>query len=436
VISQRSLLSCLTTSQALRSSTFPILYRTVQLSKASSVTIFNAQLERDPCLGKLVKELDISGLAAQSAVWQEDTVAMVIRWLALMPQLQSIKTPVEWTSGNYSSPARNLDLHILKRLLRNQLPNLKSLAWGPTVTPEFEYFLNHFSGGIKTKVSKLAVHSTDTEMTNIVSTLLRTMPRIQHLDLTTSNVFIVEALEALPAETKLVSLRTSMKPSFACADLSRFISSNSTIFDSLLMLDLQGDDNEVLRLESTKDIAALISHLPTSLRSLNLEGFATCPSHLPLLEKCCPFLEELSIENGIQLEHLEEMILPPHTIHNEPPQLTTPHEDITDSKYHTILEPMAKAVAVCKLRKRLTSVTVTEEKLKTSSRIKHLRIRKMPSCEQRKLRTSVLLGEYAGVLESVQLGEKIGGDEMLDVVCRAVGWRIERRGREFWIQRG
>jgi hypothetical protein len=356
-----------------------------------------------------------------------------------MPRLQSIKTPIEWTSENYSTAAHNLDLHILKRLLRNQLPNLRALEWGPTVTSEFEYFLEHFSSGIATRVSNIVVRSTDTEMTSVVRCLVKTMPRIQHLDLTTSNVFIVEALEALPVEAKLLSLRTSIKPSFACVDLSKFMSkfmsSNPALFDQLVMLDLQGDDNEILRLESTKDISNLISQLPSSLRSLNLEGFATCPSHLPLLEKHCPNLEELSIENGIQLEDLEDMILPPHTISGSDAHQTTPLEGTIDLKHQIILEPMAKAVAVCKLRKRLNSFTINDQIKKAPAKIKHLRIRKMPSCEQRKLRTSVLLGEYVGALESIQVSEKQFGDGMLELVCKAVGWRCVRRGRECWIQK-
>ncbi|EPE30628.1 hypothetical protein GLAREA_03595 [Glarea lozoyensis ATCC 20868] len=433
--SQRSLRSCLATSRALRSATLPVLYRKVQLSKASSVTDFNAQLERNPHLGKLVLELDLSGLAAHSATWQEDSATLIIRWLALMPRLQSIKTPTAWTSENYSNPQCNLDLHILKRLLRNQLPNLRSLEWGPTVVPEFEHFLTHYSEGVKTGVTNLVARSTDVEMTSIVTGLLKIMPRIQHIDLTTSNVFIVEALAGLQENAKLLSLRTSIKPSFACVDLVEFMSSNPEMFESLLMLDLEGDDNEILRLESTEDITKLITQLPASLRSLNLEGFATCPAHLQLLQKHCPQLEELSFENGIQLEDLEHMILPPHTITGETQHSPATSDDIIDVKHQTVLEPMAKAVAVCKLRRRINSVTLDTERRKAPSCIKHLRIRMMPSGEQRKLRTSVLLGGFAGGLESIQIAGKQGGDGMVDVLCKAVGWRCVRRGRECWVER-
>jgi hypothetical protein len=387
----------------------------------------------------LVKELDLHDLAAHSATWQEDSAALVIRWLAFMPRLQSIRTPVEWTSENYSNPNCNLDLHILKRLLRSQLPNLRSIEWGPTIVPEFEYFLDHYSDGAITRLTKMVVRSTDTEMTSIVTNLLKTMPRMKHLDLTTSNVFIVEALGGLPPNAKLLSLRTSIKPSFACVDLSKFISSNPSIFDSLIMLDLQGDDNEVLRLESTEDITKLISCLPSSLSSLNLEGFATCPYHLQLLKQYCPELEELSVENGVRVEDLEEMVLPPHSITGEEcrslEHATPQGEETIELKHQPVLGPMAKAVAVCKLRKRLNSVALNLERKKAASNIKHLRLRSMPSYEQRKLRMSVLLGEYAGSLGSIQISEQQFSDGMLEGLCKAVGWRCLKRGKECWIER-
>jgi hypothetical protein len=59
----------------------------------------------------------------------------------------------------------------------------------------------------------------------------------------------------------------------------------------------------------------------------------------------------------------------------------------------------------------------------------------MPSYEQRKLRMSVLLGEYAGSLGSIQISEQQFSDGMLEGLCKAVGWRCLKRGKECWIER-
>ncbi|KAG9234562.1 hypothetical protein BJ875DRAFT_9235 [Amylocarpus encephaloides] len=449
---QRDLLSTLVTSKGLRAATLPVLYRRLSLSTLKSVHSLNAQLTRSPDLGNLVRVLDLESLRVGKASWNEgepreayyarvqETSEIVTRWLGVMPRLQELRTPVGWTGEGCEDLKLGLDLHVLKRVARGQLPNLRTLEWGPVITPEFEHFLERGGDGVQTRVEKMVVRSTDVEMTSVTKKLLAIMPRVRHLDLTSANVFIVDALAGLAERARLVSLTTSIKPSFAWLELSRLMASNPETFEELVMLDLKGNW-EVPRLESEEDITKLISSLPASLRSLNLEGFSTCPYHLHLLEKHCPQLEELSIENGIQMEDLESMLLPPHVVVGEErrdlAEVETTHqpEQNIELKHEPILGPMARAVAVCKLRRRLNSVSIDKSSRKRTSKIRHLRVRGLPYHEQRKLRTSILLGEHSQSLGSIQVSEEELADGMLDKLCHAVGWKTYRRGRSCWIER-
>lgn len=97
---------------------------------------------------------------------------------------------------------------------------------------------------------------------------------------------------------------------------------------------------------------------------------------------------------------------------------------------------MVKAIAICKLRKRINSVSFAQTPT-TSTHLKNLKyldIQDMSISEQRKLFTSLLLSGYT-TLERIRIGEWGASDEILGCVCRGVGWRVVSRGRECWVER-
>ena len=429
--SQRDLLALVCSSQVLRDATLPIIYRRVELSNERSVAKFHSQIEQYPALGELVKELDLAALPAHTA---QACAPMIVQWLHFMPGLQSLITPTSWT--HQSEPESNLDLHIIKRLLRGQLQNLKTLEWAPTVTTEVNHLITRYWNGISTRVTKMVIRRTDVEMTPVVKNLLSLMPCIQNIDLGSANVDIVDVVAGLSTDSRLISLRASVRPAGRWLELAKIMSAHAQVFQEMEMLDLQGSQDDDM--ESTDDITRFVSKLPASLRSLKLERCSTSASHLPLLQRYCPKLEELSLDGSVQLEDIEKFILPPHTSERRPlSELEVGRTQPTELKHESVLVPMTNAVAVCKLRQRLNSVVIDEDKSsgKPASQIRHLRVKSLSYQEQRKLRTSTLFSEHASALKSVQVSEAELADGMLEKLCNAVGWKACRRARVCWIER-
>ncbi|CAG8983071.1 hypothetical protein HYALB_00006099 [Hymenoscyphus albidus] len=456
---QHNLISCLAISQSLHLATVPILYQRVELSSYSSLLKFHRQILRYPALGIYVKSLDLSNLILRSRTsyadvdseayrtWLAEVRAasdMIKKWLDLMPRLRDLKTPLEWSHEAYSGIEPQLDIHILQRLPRGQFPSLTTLEWGPTITPEFMCYLGRCRKGVETQVRRMVVRSTDIEITTAVRLLLETMPRVQDLDFTTSNVDLAEALSGLCGGSKLRSLVTTLKDSHAIPSISKFMASNPEIFDQLETLHLlyKASHTETPQPDTTEDISTIISLLPPTLLSLNLTGIPLSPSHLSLLVHHCPFLEELTLDTGIHLEDLETILLPPHTITGEstfrpPSPLQGPQEEEIESKYNTVLEPMAKAIAICKLRRRINSFSLAPHPptIGYLSRVRYLCIEAMSRYEQKKLFTLLLLSEFSGCLERIVVGEWAVADGLFGGVCESVGWRYRRRGRICWVER-
>jgi len=105
-----------------------------------------------------------------------------------------------------------------------------------------------------------------------------------------------------------------------------------------------------------------------------------------------------------------------------------------ESKYDTVLDPMETAVAICKARRRINSVSSSSSG--NESRLRALDISSMSTVEQGKIRISVLLGSQSGSLERIEIAEKvIGRIAVLKRVVKAIGWEFISVGRRSWIGR-
>ncbi|RDL40139.1 uncharacterized protein BP5553_00118 [Venustampulla echinocandica] len=450
VDAQRNLLSCLLISRTIHVATLPILYRRISVYKYSCVVKLAAQISRYPHLGQYVRRLDLNGLqkdhndlAPAGEKRGEVISALLMQSLNFMPRLWELRTPVDSMDG---FDWQLLDFRVLQNILRGKFQHLRILDWGPKLSDAFLDYLENEPIRVSTSITHLKLRCEDTRMTGVIKRLLTAMPSIQILDFSGSNVKVADVLEGIPTNARLTSLKTTLISSAAWSDVSSFMNRNPSIFEGLMVLDLSRQ--WTLPLESPDDISGVLYQLPPSLRSLNLRNCSMEPSHLDIIREQCPKLMELSIGTGIRLHDLESTILPPHIEKHHDDQYgensnsddSQDDSPAIDALYGTILGPMGRAVALCKLRKRLNSVSVNRSgnmhhKFRMSG-LQYLDIRSLPIEEQRKIRTSILLGQHSQPLGIIQIsGSEFFEDGMLHRLCSAVGWRFCWRGGRAWIAR-
>ncbi|KAH6682999.1 hypothetical protein B0J14DRAFT_574837 [Halenospora varia] len=425
-------LSCLLVSKTLHHATLPLLYNTITLSSQHAVETFSSNLGARPHLGQLIRTLDLSllfniPLPPRS---QRSSMGKLIQGaLPLLTRLRELKVPQQFDS--------NLDLTILTLLLSGKLPSLKNLDIGPACSASAisSILAAHPSHGVRLSITSLRLRSVDFDLTPVAKELLSCMSRLKHLDVSQTNL----ECDVLRGLTENVSLKT-----LVVRDSARFaqgfnsvLETRPELFREIEVLDLEGAESDF------DGQASVVDQLPKSLRSLDLGAMVVTASEVQKLMDRCEGLEELALGVGLTMRDVETMILPSGVEFEQdesPLNIGYEGEQYFDNKYHNVLEPMAKSVAICKLRRRLNSVVVKSktgnEQESRRSRLRYLDVRNMVIEEQQKIRTSVLLAEQSSPLEIIEISEYVHlQDELLEKVCGAVGWRVCHGGRSCWLER-
>jgi hypothetical protein len=375
----------------------------------------------------LVRTFDVSGLSFSrqkgEAKLQEETAVYLQRCLLEMPLLEELRGPGFHNEG--------LDLYLLRSLLDGEfgMDRLNVLEWGPYVTDEMLKMLTSVPAGTSNSIRILRLRGGDERLTPVVRKLLGTMPRIQKLDLSETEV-TAEALSGLQPTARLTNL--SIKPSEdSNAGLAKFMACHPSITNALEVLNLEARTFQQAQSQNQNpdDLSNLLSELPSTLKSLNISTSTIHPSNLSSLSRLCTHLTELRIGPGLRLRELEQLLIP-----GLEPDEFEPEEDGGGiaSKYLPVLSSIADAVAVCRLRRRLN--TIPPSCRTSGGKLRYLDIRSMDVEEQRRLKTSVLLGESK--LEIVEFSESVYlTDERMGRVLGSVGWGVRCRGGRCWIER-
>jgi hypothetical protein len=323
-----------------------------------------------------------------------------------------------------------LDLHILIFVLQGTFSRLRTLEWGPYITDSMLEALEAAPAYSSNTTTNLRLRGGDEGLTSIVPKLLSTMPLIQNLDLSSTDV-TTDALSCIPHAARLTHL--NLKPSEEVkTGLTHFMSSLPSITSSLKVLNLNGPMNFPQN-QNPDDLSKLLAHLPPTLKSLDMSSCVIYPSNISEIRRLCTHLDELSIGAGLRFRELEPILLPNVEIEVEEDEQEE-GSPTTTSKYLTVLAPIADAVAICKLRRRLNTLSVkaTED---IPPPLKYLDIRSMALPEQRKLKMSVLLSSTT-TLEIIEFSEEVYlTDERMPKIFGAVGWKLRCRAGRCWIVR-
>jgi len=350
-----------------------------------------------------------------------------------MPLLEELRGP------GFNNEA--LDFFLLRSVLSGELglERLRKLEWSPYVTDDMAERLLAVPVGEGNGVRELRLRGGDERLSPVVGRILGTMPKIRELELSETEVSAGD-LSGLQGTARLT--RLSVKPGEdSNVDLAKLMASRPEITSELEVLNLEGRtfQDHGNQSQSPDELSDLLSRLPKTLKSLNINTATIHPSHLSELGRLCGHLTELRLGPGLTFRELESLLIP--GLEND----EFAEDEREDggvgiaSKYMTVLSPIADAVAICRLRRRLASVPANNpmgvregRKLK----LRYLDIRSMDIEEQRKVKGSVLLGECCAGLEVIELSESVYlTDERMGRVLGSVGWGVRCRGGRCWIER-
>jgi hypothetical protein len=419
------LLPCALSSRRLFTIALPLLYSNVSLDKDLSGQFFLESLEQQPQCGRWVRTLKVNchgifpGLTdlkkclsmARSLrrchlpleeLRDEQLLHQLFFEVESLEHLELIATSSLLNAGNAISSPHNLSC----KLAPDDTCALTTLTFRPNSASEAD-FLHH---------------------------ILPRCPKLRFLDVSYTNVNC-EILLAISSKARMTHLILSHCQSLSGRKLAEFLTTHPAVKDSLVALDCSEVSIYNYEPLDNQDIAKILSHLPQTLRSLNLTGFNISRSHLPYLRDACKQLEELSVGGELTVSDLEHVILGRgHTFDEMHGGDFSP----STGKCETIMGPMEDAVALCRLKKRLNSVaprSPRDRKL-SRSRLRYLDLSSMTRVEQAKISKSVLLGAQSMPLEIIELSgiyhEDLG---TLKKVVGAVGWRCKWIGSRFWIER-
>lgn len=271
----------------------------------------------------------------------------------------------------------------------------------------------------------------------VLEALLPRMRKLRVLDVSRTCV-TVEGLGSIPSAARLTHLNI-----WGCRDLDLdglvdFLVSHPAVKHSLAVLKAGYiADGAPL---SDRQINTFLSQAPPTLRSLDLSMSNMGPSNIPLLQKLCTQLEELSVGQNLDMYEIESMLLKPR-YDFEDEYRTNPAREVTkdEAKHEAILEPLKNAIAMCRLRHRLDSVAVSESRDGRKARsptLRYLNLSSIPAEEQGQIKQSVLFGKETGPLEVIEVANIPWEDfGMLGRHCGAVGWRERWEDKRVWVER-
>ena len=334
------------------------------------------------------------------------------------------------------------------------MPNLENLTIENTRTKthgsSLAKVLQNLESANPTSVSRIRSLTcrTDSDSTNsgtpaenvefidsgVLGRFLQRFPELQALDLAETSVN-PKSLLAINTNSRLQYLRITRCQDSDTATLAYFLAHHTAVNSSLVVLDGSGITF------NQEETSSMLENLPPTLRSLNLDSSMMTSNHVPLLQKLSRNLEELKVGNGLTMNDVEAMVLGPRFKFH--PANTRRSVNVARNSKHApgqelVLGPMRDAVAVCKLRRRLASVSLVAAKIyMEKSSLRYLNLGSMDVEEQGMITNSVLLGEQSKPLELIVVSGIESEDYgVLGKLSEGCGWKDKWFNGMVWVERG
>lgn len=291
------LVACLLTSKTVHVATINTLYSQITLPHSSIFAKFLHHISEYPGLGTIVRRLDLShttsvglGRSRQTnAEVQNLTSKTLLKCLELIPAVQEVLLQENLDD--------DIDENVLRKLFFG-LPKLRAIDFCASASSSF---VDAFTSTLTTlidspstmlNIRRLGIHECFTLPSSAFETLLPHLPQLTHLDASHTRI-TDEALMSLPASATLSHLNLGRCIYITGEGVVDFLTTHPAV-RSLVYLNLSCDISRY-RLLSDADVDRLLPSLPSSLRSLNLNGAQIYPRHIPQLVPLTKHVEELGL---------------------------------------------------------------------------------------------------------------------------------------------
>ncbi|PQE15029.1 Leucine Rich Repeat domain protein [Rutstroemia sp. NJR-2017a BVV2] len=429
-----TLFSCLLASRVLYANALPITYRSVTISRMSTFNHILSQITGNPVLGRAIRRLDLSDLKVANP--RREFSNSLHGMLCLTPILNEIYLPHDRNLNETLSGA-------VLQILLTGLPHLKVLDFTNCTSLTLGHSDVFTQSPLSAVLPLKSLSLTDSRADPVATTSLlpSLFPRLAHIEtmmLSKSNV-TAEILNSIPSTARITHLAVDHCQLLETEPFVDFLISHPAVKDTLEILhasmdSIDLDEDSMAHEEQLTE--RFLQNAPKTLRSLRLAGRPMTSTSVAHLKTLAATAEDLSIGTGLRMHDLETLFL--DTIDDPSARAnhqTTQEESEVDSKYTAVLEPMERAIAICKLRQRLSTTPLPAHAAGKPS-LRYLDIRAMDFVEQSKIRCSTLLGDHSASLAVIAVSDRLmDRSGTLRDICASVGWKVKREGRKCLLMR-
>ncbi|MCJ1278637.1 hypothetical protein MMC21_006454 [Puttea exsequens] len=405
------LVHCLLTSRTIHVATINTLYNQITLPHSSVFAKFLTHLNEYPGLGTIVRRLDLShftsvglGRSRQSnAEIQNLTSKTMCKLLDLTPAIQEVLLQENLDD--------DIDRNVLQKLFFG-LPKLRAVDFcasaSQTFVDAFSFALTRFDEAPSTMlgIRRLGLYDCFTLPSSTFENLLPHLPGLTHLDVYHTRI-TDQALQAIPNTANLSHLNLGRCTQISGEGIVDFLTGHNAA-KKLGYLNLACDIAHYRLLEEA-DVDRLLPTLPSTLRSLNLNGAQITARHIQHLLPLTKHLEEL----GLACADLS--LADVNTLFRPPQQIYSANSQASNSQHH--------------------------QQQWQPPTLHYIDLTAIPSITQSSLfntpaPTNILLTPATLPLEVIELGDKaISSLRECRNTNKRLGWVVKELGRRGWYVR-
>jgi len=328
------LASCSLVSKTVQSAAVRVLYRHVSMPQSRAFAKLMRTLKTTPQLGELVHWLDFShysnmgfGSARstrnQTPFLKPETLKVC---LDQMPNLQAFLV--------HEHVDEELDVDIISKLF--SMPLMQALDFCACSSRPFAEAFTKVATSLSTPLTslkRLSLHECTTLQEPVLEALLPLLTNLTHLDVA-HTLINDKALLSIPPTARITHLNLERCTHLTGPGVVKFLTTHPAVREHLTYLNLTADASRH-RLLREDDVTTILSSIPSTLRSLNLNGAKINSSHIPALQHCATFLEELGLR-GANLSLGSDIVRLFKPTASTSEEDTSPDEDSSSSHRSTL----------------------------------------------------------------------------------------------------
>ncbi len=291
------LASCSLVSKTIQAAAVRVMYHHVSMPQSRAFAKLMRTFRTTPQLGELVHWLDFShysnmgfGSARstrnQTPYLKPETLKAC---LDLTPNLQAFLV--------HEHVDEELDFDIITKLF--DLPVMQALDFCACSSRPFAEAFTSVTTTLSlplTNLKRLSLHECTTLQEPVFEALLPLLTNLTHLDVA-HTLINDKALFSIPPTARITHLNLERCTRLTGAGVVKFLTAHPAAREYMTYLNLAADASRH-RLLREDDLHNLLPCIPTTLRSLNLNGAKINSTHMPALQQLSTQLEELGLRGA------------------------------------------------------------------------------------------------------------------------------------------